>query len=237
MSIYSTLWKLKFPDEGDYYIGCNWIEVTAQGVPPHIGTPTSGMGCEEGDPYASFLPPPVEVDEKGDAPYMRAVVFVAEHTIKGTDRHPQEYRNPLLILSGEEYSRITFEELHRSLCDALRGNRAPVIAEILRPGGEHKVIRAEDEDEPHSSIRRTNMRDTARDAERKQIEILSRMGPEGRLHAAIELSRISRKLLREGVQKRHPDYDERQIRLETIRLILPEELFRAAYPNADERLP
>jgi hypothetical protein len=80
------------------------------------------------------------------------------------------------------------------------------------------------------------MQDTARDAERKQIEILSRMGPEGRLCAAIELSRISLKLLREGVQKRHPDYDERQIRLETIRLILPEELFRAAYPNADERL-
>ncbi|MFO7461996.1 MAG: hypothetical protein R6X07_15370 [Desulfatiglandales bacterium] len=236
MSIYATLWTLQFPKEGDEYIGCDWIEVTAQGVPPHIGTPTPGMGYEDGDPYASFLPPPVEADHSGDAPHMRAVVFVAEHTIKGTDRHPQEYQSPLLILSGEDYSRITFEELHRRLCDALRGNRAPVIAEILGPGGKHRVIRAEDEDKPHSPIRRTNMRDTARDAERKQIEILSRMGPEGRLHAAIELSRISRKLLREGVQKRHPDYDERQIRLETIRLILPEELFRAAYPNADERL-
>jgi hypothetical protein len=236
MSIYATLWKLKFPKEGDEYVGCAWIVVTAQGVPPHIGTPTPGMGYEDGDPYASFLPSPVEVDEKGHDPYMRAVVFVAEHTIKGTDRHPQEYRNPLLILSGEDYSRITFEELHRRLCDALRGNRAPVIGEILGPGGKHRVIRAEDEDKPHSPIKRTKMRDTARDAERKQIEILSRMGPEGRLRAAIELSRMSRKLLREGVQKRHPDYDERQIRLETIRLILPEELFRAAYPNADERL-
>jgi hypothetical protein len=81
------------------------------------------------------------------------------------------------------------------------------------------------------------MRDTARDAEKKQIEILSRMGPEGRLRAAMELSRISRNLLLEGVRKRHPDYSERQVRLETIRLILPEELFRAAYPNSDERLP
>jgi hypothetical protein len=80
---------------------------------------------------------------------MRAVVFVTEHTIKGTDRHPQEYQSPLLILSGEDYSRITFEELHRRLCDALRGNRAPVIAEILGPGGKHRVIRAEDEDKPH----------------------------------------------------------------------------------------
>ncbi len=80
------------------------------------------------------------------------------------------------------------------------------------------------------------MRDTAIDAERKQIETFRRMGPEARLRAAIELSRVSRKLLREGVQKRHPDYDEIQISLETIRLILPVELFHAAYPGADERL-
>jgi hypothetical protein len=78
------------------------------------------------------------------------------------------------------------------------------------------------------------MGDTARDAEEKQIEILRRMGPEGRLHAAIELTRISRKLLLEGVHRRHPDYNERQIRLETIRLTLPEELFSAAYPQTDE---
>jgi hypothetical protein len=81
------------------------------------------------------------------------------------------------------------------------------------------------------------MRDTARDAEKKQIEILRRMGPEGRLHAAIELTRTSRKLLFEGVHKRHPDYNERQIRLETIRLTLPEELFRAAYSEVGEHKP
>jgi hypothetical protein len=81
------------------------------------------------------------------------------------------------------------------------------------------------------------MQDTTRDAEKKQIEILRRMGPEGRLRAAIELSRSSRKLLLEGVRRRHPDYDEGQIRLETIRLTLPEALFRAAYPQAAENLP
>ncbi len=46
MSIYATLWKLKFPKFGDHHIGCEWIEVTAQGVPPHIGSPTPGMGYE-----------------------------------------------------------------------------------------------------------------------------------------------------------------------------------------------
>jgi len=33
------------------------------------------------------------------------------------------------------------------------------------------------------------------------------------------------------------DYDERQMRLETIRLTLPNELFRTAYPEAGENLP
>lgn len=142
MSIYATLWKLKFPREGDLHTGCDWIEVTAQGVPPHIGTPTPGMGYDAGDPFAAFLPPPVVVDENGDAPHMRAVVFVTKHSIKGTARHPQEYLSPLLVLSGEEYSRITFAVLHRRLCDALRGNRAPVVAEILSAEGKHKIIRA-----------------------------------------------------------------------------------------------
>jgi hypothetical protein len=83
------------------------------------------------------------------------------------------------------------------------------------------------------------MGDTAREAEKRQIEILRRMGAEGRLRAAIELTRTSRKLLWEGVRRRHPDYNERQIHLETIRLTLPEELFRAAYayPESSEHKP
>ena len=40
MSIYATLWWLKFPRYGDEYIGCEWIRVSAQGVPAHVGTPT-----------------------------------------------------------------------------------------------------------------------------------------------------------------------------------------------------
>lgn len=29
MSIYATLWTLKFPKEGDEHLGCGWIEVRA----------------------------------------------------------------------------------------------------------------------------------------------------------------------------------------------------------------
>lgn len=141
MSIYATLWKLRFPSDGDYFTGCEWLEVTAQAVPPHVGSPTPGAGFEEGDPYGAFLPPPVAVDADGDAPFMRAVVLVTEFTRKGTDRSPQEYRNPLLVLSGEEYARITFVDLHDRICAALRGNRAPVVAEILTPDGTSTLIR------------------------------------------------------------------------------------------------
>ena len=145
MSIYATLWKLKFPMEGDEHSDCEWIEVTAQAVPPHIGSPTSGNGYEEGDPFAAFLPPAVKTDKDGIAPHNRAVVFVTEYTIKGTERSGQEYACPLLVLTGEAYSGITFEELHRRICGALRGNRSPVVAEVLLPDGTRKAIREQKE--------------------------------------------------------------------------------------------
>jgi hypothetical protein len=102
VSIYATLWKLRFPREGDAHHGCDWIEVTAQAVPAHIGSPTPGGGYEAGDPFADFLPPAIQTDAEGDAPFDRAVVFVTEYSIKATPRHPQEYASPLLVLTGEE---------------------------------------------------------------------------------------------------------------------------------------
>ena len=141
MSIYATLWTLKFPMDGDDFPGCQWIRVRAQGVPAHIGSPTLGCGYEEGDPYGSFLPPPVIVDATGYGQHLRAVVFVTENTAKGTERSAQEFEGPLLTLTGKEYARISFEDLRCRLCQVLRGNRAPIVAEILQPDGTHKIIR------------------------------------------------------------------------------------------------
>ena len=149
MSIYATLWKLKFPRHGDLHLGSEWIEVTAQGVPPHIGSPTPGCGYEDGDLYGAFLPPPVVTDEAGEAEHLRAVVFVTADTAKGTTRSPQEYVDPLLVLSGKEYARITFDELHERICDALRGDRPRVAAEILTPGGGHRIIYDEEDPQVH----------------------------------------------------------------------------------------
>jgi hypothetical protein len=132
MSIYATLWKLKFPEDGDEYPGCEWITVTAQGVPAHIA-PTD-------DPYATFLPPPAQMNAAREAGHMRAVVFVTDRTSKGTDRSPQEYVNPLLVLTGQAYANMTFETLHARICDALRGDRPRVVATSLVPGGRMRVL-------------------------------------------------------------------------------------------------
>lgn len=126
MSIYATQWILRFPRFGDAHSGCEWVTVFGQGVPAHIGTPTPGNGYESGDPYASFLPPAIPVDDDGEADTLRAIVIVREET----EKVGQEYIAPLLVLSGEEYARMPFEVLHERICDALRGERARVIAEI-----------------------------------------------------------------------------------------------------------
>jgi hypothetical protein len=140
MSIYATLWQLKFPRDGEDYLGCEWITVIAQGVPPHIGSPTPGCGYEDGDPYAAFLPPSVLTNADGEAEYMRAVVFVTERTPKGTDRNPQEYMHPLLVLTGEAYATMTFDALHTRICNALRGDKPRVVATYLAPDGRIRIL-------------------------------------------------------------------------------------------------
>lgn len=90
MSIYATLWALRFPRFGQYCADCDWVTVVAQGVPGHVG----GEGA---DPYGSFLPSlPTSV-----AGGLRAVVFVEPGAPKAL-RCAQEYEEPLLVLSGVE---------------------------------------------------------------------------------------------------------------------------------------
>jgi len=79
--------------------------------------------------------------------------------------------------------------------------------------------------------------DTSAEIERVQIEIFRNMNPVRRLQLSCQLTNASRQLLATGVRMRHPDYSEEMVRLAVIRLILPEGLFRAAYPDAKEILP
>ncbi|HWM94729.1 MAG TPA: hypothetical protein VN493_28505 [Thermoanaerobaculia bacterium] len=140
MSIYATLWKLQFPEHGDDHIGCGWVEIMAQGVPPHIGSSTPGFGYEDGDPYGEFLPPPLVTNEEGEHELMRAVIIVKKGTRKGTNRSHQEYVDPLLVLTGEEYARLSFEVLHERICQALRGGRPRLSLQCLSPSGRSTLV-------------------------------------------------------------------------------------------------
>jgi hypothetical protein len=138
MSIYATLWRLQFPRYGDDHSACEWVEIVAQGVPGHIGTPSPGYGYEDGDPFGDFLPPPIVLapDDQGDK--LRAVVIVRD----GTPKDVQRYVDPLLALTGEEYQKSTFDELHARICDALRGSRPEVLMEAWGPDGSVRLMMA-----------------------------------------------------------------------------------------------
>ena len=126
MSIYATLWELKFPLYGQSHTDCEWETVVAQGVPEHVGDPD----------YLAFLPQGENSIENG----LRAVVFIRKLQEKGTNRSAQEYPNPLLMISGKEYSSASFANLHERLTEALLGNRPKVVAEIREPTGAVRVV-------------------------------------------------------------------------------------------------
>jgi hypothetical protein len=132
MSIYATLWHLQFPRYGDAHLGCEWVGVVAQGVPAFIGTPTAGYGYESGDPFDAFLPPALRIGDGVSEDDLRAVVFVRSESKKGTTRSGQEYDAPLLTLAGSAYAATPFQVLYERLCEALRGNRARPVLQVLR---------------------------------------------------------------------------------------------------------
>ena len=71
--------------------------------------------------------------------------------------------------------------------------------------------------------------DTSVEASAVQLEAYRRMSPEARLRVGLELTEISRQLLVAGIRRRHPDYDDADVRLAFLRLWLGPDLFRRAY--------
>lgn len=78
----------------------------------------------------------------------------------------------------------------------------------------------------------TRASDTSLEAVAAQAEAFRRMGPEGRLRAALEMSEEIRRVLEDGVRARHPGYTGEEAHLAAIRLLLGDALFRAVYPSA-----
>lgn len=129
MSIYATQWALRFPRSGDFHIGCEWVTVLAQAVPAHVAAIAD-------ESWRTFLPPFPDALAND----LWAVVFVIEGAAKGAAGSGQEYASPLLALSGRAYAAMPFGVLHATLCDALRGNRPRLLAEVLLPRGSIRLI-------------------------------------------------------------------------------------------------
>ena len=78
----------------------------------------------------------------------------------------------------------------------------------------------------------TRASDTSHEPAAAQAEVFRRMGPEGRLRAALEMSEEIKRALEDGVRARHPEYTRQEARLAAIRLLLGDVLFHAVYPSA-----
>ncbi len=68
--------------------------------------------------------------------------------------------------------------------------------------------------------------DTSREAARRHVKVLRRLGIKRRASMTFELSDVLRRVTEAGVRHRHPDYDDDMVRLALIRLWLGPELFR-----------
>lgn len=76
------------------------------------------------------------------------------------------------------------------------------------------------------------MNDTTPDAAAVQLAIYRRMAPAQRCAIAARMSTSARAITLAGIRSRHPEYDERQARLALFRMLVGDELFRRAWPDA-----
>jgi hypothetical protein len=67
--------------------------------------------------------------------------------------------------------------------------------------------------------------DTTLEAARKEFEVLRRLGPQVRASMAFEMSDSLQRIVEAGVRRRHPDFDEKKIRLEVLRLMIGDRLY------------
>jgi hypothetical protein len=68
--------------------------------------------------------------------------------------------------------------------------------------------------------------DTTFEAARKEFEILRRLGPQVRVKMAFEMSDNLRHIVEAGIRNRHPNFDQKKIRLQVLRLMIGDKLYR-----------
>lgn len=75
-------------------------------------------------------------------------------------------------------------------------------------------------------------RDTTTQSQERQDALFRAMAPEQRVAMAVEMSETIRQVARDGIRMRHPSYTDEEVRLTSIRLVLGDDLFVAAFPGA-----
>jgi hypothetical protein len=79
--------------------------------------------------------------------------------------------------------------------------------------------------------------DTTAEALAVQLEVLRRIGLQGRAAMTFELSDNLRRIVKDGVRHHHPDWDEKQVKQEVFRIVLGDRLYHEAFgesPSSDE---
>jgi len=74
-------------------------------------------------------------------------------------------------------------------------------------------------------------RDTQSGAHEAQMHAYRSLGPSARVALAAQMSDDARSTTRGGIGARHPDYDAAEVEFALRRLLLGDDLFRAAWPD------
>ncbi|HXJ21160.1 MAG TPA: hypothetical protein VMT03_13090 [Polyangia bacterium] len=74
--------------------------------------------------------------------------------------------------------------------------------------------------------------DTTPDSHARQLEVYRRLGPTRRVGIAARLSADIRRLARDGIRSRHPEYSELQLDGALRRLLYGNELCQRAWPGS-----
>ena len=75
--------------------------------------------------------------------------------------------------------------------------------------------------------------DTPKDSAIKQFEVLKKMDINARAEMTFELSDNLRSIIESGIQKRHPDYTQDQIKLAALKLTIGDDLFHQAFGECE----
>jgi hypothetical protein len=75
--------------------------------------------------------------------------------------------------------------------------------------------------------------DTTPDAHAAQLEAYRRMEGRGRADVMFRLGEMTRRTTMAGIRRRHPEYDDVQVRLALARLLLGDDLVRRVWPGRE----